>query len=92
MTNETVMLLGAAAAIFLPLFNIPLIARMIRRKSSADISLWWALGVWTCLVLMLPAGLGSSDLVFKIFNVVNIVFFSVVVAVTVFYRKKDHGR
>jgi hypothetical protein len=36
------------AAIALPLFNIPLIVRIIKRKSSEDMSISWALGVWIC--------------------------------------------
>jgi uncharacterized protein with PQ loop repeat len=39
------------AAIILPLWNIPLIVRIIRRRSSKDISRAWAVGVWLCFVL-----------------------------------------
>ena len=78
--------LGLIAAVVLPLWNIPLIVRISRRRSSKDVSLWWALGVLGCLVLMLPAGLSSTDLVFKTFSVVNLVFFSCVVIQVVRYR------
>ncbi len=71
--------LGMVAAIVLPFWNIPLILTIQRRKSSKDISLSWALGVFTCLVLMLPSGLESSDPVFKVFCIVNVVLFSAVV-------------
>lgn len=74
------------AAVVLPLFNVPLIVRMERRRSSRDISLPWALGVWGCQLLMLPAGLASPDPVFRLFMVVNILFFSAVVVQVLRYR------
>ena len=78
--------LGVIAAVLLPLWNIPLIVRIGRRRSSQDVSLWWVLGVFVCLLLMLPAGLTSTDAVFKIFSVVNIVLFSAVVIQVIRYR------
>ena len=82
--SETV---GMVAAILLPLWNIPLIVRIQRRKSSQDVSPWWAMGVWGCLLLMLPAGLGSPDAVFRTFTVVNLVLFSFVVVQVFRYRR-----
>ena len=79
---------GLIAAIVLPLWNIPLIVRISRRKSSQDLSLWWTFGILGCLVLMLPAGLRSSDLVFRVFTVVNAVLFSGVVIQVVRYRQR----
>lgn len=79
-------LVGLIAAVVLPLWNIPLIARIRQRKSSKDISLWWTLGVFVCLLLMLPSGIASPDVVFRIFSLVNIVLFSVVVIHVVRYR------
>lgn len=78
--------IGLMAAIALPLWNIPLILRIQQRKSSKDISLWWVLGVWVCLLLMLPSGVRSSDMVFRAFTVVNIVLFTGVVVQTLRYR------
>ncbi len=75
------------AAIVLPLWNIPLIVRIFRRKSSSDISLSWALGVWTCLVLMAPSGFRSEDLVWRTFNITNLFLFSLVMLFVVCYRK-----
>ncbi|MFH1092564.1 MAG: hypothetical protein V1739_00255 [Candidatus Omnitrophota bacterium] len=81
------------AAVVLPLWNIPLIIRIIKRRSSQDISLYWAFGVWTCLVLMFPAGIASSDIVWKTFNIANLILFSAVVLTAVLYRKqKKHKR
>jgi len=79
--------IGLVAAISLPLFNIPLILKIIQRKSSKDLSLTWVLGVWVCIVLMFPSGFQSDDVVWKVFNIVNITFFTVVMIVTVKYRK-----
>ena len=75
------------AAIVLPLWNIPLIVRVIRRKSSGDISIYWVLGVWTCFLLMAPAAVRSADIVWRVFNIVNLVLFSAVAVVVVAYRK-----
>lgn len=77
------------AAVVLPLWNIPLVLRMIKRKSSEDISLYWVFGVWTCLFLMFPAGIASSDVVWKTFNVVNLALFSIVVFTALLYRKRN---
>jgi uncharacterized protein with PQ loop repeat len=81
-------IIALIAAIVLPLWNIPLIARMVKRKSSADISLHWALGVWTCFILMAPEAFKSPDIVWRTFNIANLILFSVVVMVVLHYRKK----
>ena len=78
--------LGFIAAILLPFWNIPLIVRIERRKSSKDISLAWALGIFGCLIGMLPSGLQSPDPVFKAFTCVNLAIFSVVVVQVLRYR------
>lgn len=75
------------AAVVLPLWNIPLIVRIVKRKSSEDISMMWAVGVWVCLVLMFPSGYKSPDLVWKLFNIVNMVCFTCVLAAVLIYRK-----
>ena len=75
------------AAIVLPLFNIPLIARVIKRRSSRDISLSWAIGVWTCFILMAPEAFHSPDIVWRAFNMMNIVLFTCVLIVVLVYRK-----
>ena len=74
-------------AIALPLFNIPLILRIIQRKSSQDLSLCWVLGVWVCIVLMAPSGFRSPDLVWRVYNYINITMFTGVAFVTLKYRK-----
>ena len=76
-----------AAAIILPLWNIPLIVRVIKRRSSSDISIFWALGVWICFVLMAPEALRSSDHIWRVFNIMNLIFFSAVLIVVLAYRK-----
>ena len=75
------------AAIILPLFNIPLILKMIKRKSSQDISLCWVLGVWACILLMAPSAFRSQDVVWRTFNYFNVVLFTIVALVTLRYRK-----
>ena len=75
------------AAVILPLWDIPLIVRVIRRRSSRDISIPWAMGVWICFLLMAPEGLHSPDIVWRVFNIVNLILFTAVVAVVLWYRK-----
>lgn len=82
-------IIGVVTAAILPLFNIPLIIKMVKRKSSEDISLVWAIGVWVCILLMVPSGLMSKDIVFKTFNISNVLFFSVVAITVIKYRKKE---
>ncbi len=79
-------IIGLIAAIILPLWNIPLIVRIQKRRSSKDISLAWAFGVIFCLILMLPSALISEDIVFKVFSIVNIIFFSIVVIQSIRFR------
>ena len=80
--------LGVVSGVVLPLFNIPLIWRLIRRKSSADFSVSWAVGVWICIVLMTPQALRSHDLAFKSFGIVNLLFFSFVTFFVLKYRSR----
>ena len=79
---------GMVASIALPLFNIPLILRIIKRKSADDISLIWVFGVWLCILLMSPATLTSKDVIFYWFGWMNLIFFTGVVVVTVKYHHK----
>ncbi|MCD8534530.1 MAG: hypothetical protein LR011_07000 [Verrucomicrobia bacterium] len=81
-------LVALVASIALPLWNIPLIVKIVQRRSSEDISLAWALGVWGCILLMAPAGFTSDDLVWRTFNMVNAVFFTAVVITVLSYRFK----
>ena len=85
--NKLITTIGFIAAVVLPFWNIPLIIKIIKRKSSQDISLSWALGVWVCIIFMFPSGIISNDLTWKAFNIVNLVLFSGVVATTLKYRK-----
>ncbi|MBP9853352.1 MAG: hypothetical protein KBD53_00625 [Candidatus Omnitrophica bacterium] len=77
---------GMIGAIILPFFSVPLIIKVVQRKSSEDISMLWAIGVFTCFVIMLPSALTSSDLIYKTYSLINIVLFSGVVYVTLKYK------
>ena len=50
-------ILGVVSGVLMPFFNIPLILRIARRRSSEDISVAWVVGVWLCIVGMVPASL-----------------------------------
>ena len=84
--------IGVVAAAVLPLFNIPLIIRIVKRKSSEDISLSWAVGVWVCILLMAPSGFTSQDIVWRTFNYTNLLLFTGVAFVTVKYRNGRNAK
>ena len=90
--DQVIKEIGLIAAIVLPLWNVPLIVRMVKRKSSQDISLSWVFGVWFSLLAMLPSGLVSQDVVWKTFNITNFVLFTCVVITACICRKKGWGR
>ncbi|NLV68661.1 MAG: hypothetical protein GXY14_13410 [Spirochaetes bacterium] len=78
---------GMAASIIMPLFNIPLVIKLWKRRSSSDISLTWTLGIWGSIVVMTPAALISADPVFRIFGVMNLILFSIVAFSVLKFRK-----
>lgn len=86
--TQIIEVVGLAAAVIMPLWNIPLIIKIIKRRSSGDISMGWALGVWVCTLLMAPSGFTSEDMVWRAFNITNLILFTGVMAVVVKYRKK----
>jgi len=74
------------SAVLMPVFDIPLIARVVQRKSSEDISLVWTFGIWACVLGMLPSSLVSVDPILKAFAIVNTVLFTAVVVAVVRYH------
>lgn len=80
--------IALVVGIILPFWNIPLVWRVIKRRSSEDISIYWALGVWVCLALMAPSAFLSQDPVWRVFNIVNLAIFSIVVIIVLAYRKR----
>ena len=86
---KEIRILGLVAGITMPLWNIPLIIKIVRRRSCADISFLWLFGVWGSIVLMLPSSLLSSDVVLKGFGISNFLLFSVVVAVVLKYARPE---
>ena len=87
-----IQILAMLSGILMPFFNIPLMMRIIQRRSSKDISLVWVVGVWFCVMGMVPHSLQSTEPVLLAFGVVNGVFFTgVLVSVLYFHpaiRKK----
>lgn len=81
---------GLWSSIALPFFNIPLMIRLYKRKSSEDMSLVWLLGVFFCLAGMEPAGLQSNDFTFQVFSTLNLLFFSGVTFMVLYYRFRKH--
>lgn len=80
--------ISLVAAVTLPFWNIPLIVKIVKRKSSRDISIHWVLGVWISFVLMAPSGFTSDDLVWRTFNIANLILFSLVVIFVLAYRRR----
>jgi len=81
--------LALVASIIMPLFNIPLVAKIARRKSAGDLSLSWLFGIWGCMFLMLPWAFSTKDVVLRVFGIMNFLLFSSVVVVGLKYR---HGK
>lgn len=81
-------IISLICAVVMPFFNIPLIMRIVKRRSSEDISLIWTLGVWVCILLMAPSGFQSKDIVWKTFNITNLVLFTAVVFFVLKYHKR----
>jgi hypothetical protein len=79
-------ILGMLSGVLMPFFNIPLILRIARRRSSEDISLTWVIGVWFCVVGMVPASVLSPDVVLYTFGIVNAVFFSGVLFAVLYFH------
>ena len=86
--------LGMISAVAMPLFDIPLMMRVVRRKSSEDISLVWLLGIEFCILGMFPASLLSPDIILRVFGAVNVVLFTATTAAVLWYhpevRKSIH--
>ena len=85
--NKVIEWLGMIAASTMPLWNIPLIVKIIQRKSSNDISILWVVGVWLCILGMLPSALITEDKVLKCFGIANSIFFSAVLYTVLKYRR-----
>lgn len=77
---------GMISAVLMPFFDIPLIVRIIQRRSSEDISLVWTFGIWICILGMLPSSLMSSDPILFWFAIVNTVLFTAVVVAVVWFH------
>ncbi len=85
-------ILGLASGILMPFFNIPLIARILRRRSSADISIVWVVGCWVCVMGMLPSSLRSADMVLRFFGITNAIFFTGVFASVLYFHPSTRSR
>ncbi len=79
--------IGLWAGIMLPLWDIPLIVRVIRRKSSSDISQVWAWGIWLSSVLMAPSAFVANNTIAIGFNIVNVITLTAVLIVVVKYHQ-----
>jgi len=87
MTMHPLEILALVASVSMPLWNIPLIVKILQRKSSDDLSLYWLWGVWTCMLLMVPWAFVTKDTVLRTYSFVNFFLFSGVVAVVMKYRR-----
>lgn len=84
--------LGMISAVLMPFFDIPMILRIMQRKSSEDISLIWTFGIWLTILGMLPAGLLSADPIMRAFSIVNAVLFTAVVVAVLSYNPRVRRR
>lgn len=83
---------GIVSGIIMPFFNIPLILRIIRRRSSEDISLVWVVGAWICVMGMVPQSLQSPDPVLLTFGIVNGLFFTGVFLSVLYFHPEIRKR
>lgn len=83
--------IGLTVGLILPFFNLAQIWRMFKCKSSHDISIVWCIGVWVCIMLMLPSALISEDTVYRTFSIANVAFFSALVGTAVYYRVRNRN-
>jgi uncharacterized protein with PQ loop repeat len=74
--EKTIEIVGIISAVAMPLCNLPLILRIVKRKSSADISPAWVTGVWICVMGMLPSTLVSNEPVMRVYGIANAILFS----------------
>ncbi len=79
--------IGFWAGISLPLWDLPLIIRIIKRKSSSDISLTWIWGLWGASVLMAPSAFAVGNKLAIGFNIVNVIMLSVVLVIVMKYHR-----
>jgi uncharacterized protein with PQ loop repeat len=77
---------GMVSAIAMPLFDVPLVIRIIQRKSAEDISLVWVFGIEFCILGMLPSSLLSIDPILKAFAIVNTLLFTAVFIAVLCYH------
>lgn len=84
-------LLALIGSVVMPLWNIPLIIKIRRRRSADDLSLSWLWGVWACIAVMLPWGIITTSIVLKAFSIVNFALFSCVVFIVMKYRKRKNN-
>ncbi|TRZ82776.1 hypothetical protein D4R86_01230 [bacterium] len=78
--------ISLVAGIVLPFWNIPLIVRVVKRRSSEDISLWWGIGIWVSLALMLPHGLVTEEIVLRWFTIANFTLFTITFIIILMYH------
>lgn len=79
--------ISTIAAAVLPLFDIPLILHIMKRRSSKDISVLWAVGLWVTSIALAPAGILNPNWASKLFNIVNVIMLTILVVVVWKYRK-----
>jgi uncharacterized protein with PQ loop repeat len=79
-------MISLIAGIVLPFWNIPLIVRVVKRRSSEDISLWWGIGVWISLAFMLPHGLITDEIVLRWFAISNFSLFTITFIIILLYH------
>jgi uncharacterized protein with PQ loop repeat len=80
--------IGLWAGIMLPLWDIPLIVRVLKRKSASDISVVWAWGIWGSSILMAPSAFVSGDKAAIGFNLTNCITLTIVLIVVLKYQRK----
>jgi hypothetical protein len=79
-------IVGMASAVLMPFFDIPLMIRVIQRKSSEDISLIWVFGIEFCILGMFPSTWVSTDPILRAFGLVNAILFTAAFVAVVWFH------
>ncbi len=80
--------LGTASSMVVPLFHIPLILKLYKKKSSQEWSVISVCGFWISTLGIQPWAMMTSDKALTILNSLSLLFISVEVVLVLRYRMK----
>lgn len=79
--------LGYICSMIVPVFHIPLIMKLVRKKSSQEWSLLSVIGFWIATLGIQPWALMTDDRALTILNTLSLMFISVELVLVIKYRR-----